>query len=367
MGTIDPNVSGAIQQPIPNDSSAVESAAVTQFIDDVQTTLQGDTISEADVEAIEQKAYALLSDPQLPSGDQMKLALWTGLAVAMSHGGVDGDEEAAATTGSKGVLLDETPATNPYCAPGFMATLCVILSEIGAIQKQMIKMHAELEVALMECSLQMAQESMNAAIAAGKMAAEMLEKEAEMHRNAATLALVQASMAVISAGLTAASTFARPVNREEYRQDSQGKKYWDTAPSADGKTAGVRPMGSDGKPLPEETTPPVYDDVGYTKASLLQQERRQSYIQQVGQVATQVTTAWKEMQDASLTEEKAALTEGQALQQGLQSLLDKLIQTIQQSAQGEKEAIQSAVQFWQGITQLMQSFAQLSSQFGGKG
>ena len=80
-----------------------------------------DGLSQSEKTELIEKAKTLLSDPQLPVGDQVKLTKWIDI---VSHYPVTPQDPDAL------VMNPIAAATNPYMTPGIMAMLFPMLSEI---------------------------------------------------------------------------------------------------------------------------------------------------------------------------------------------------------------------------------------------
>jgi len=93
------------------------------------------------------------------------------------------------------------PKDNPFLKPGIMAMLAPILSEILAINNDIIRQSSKLKQSMMKLLAAMADEAFKFAMAAGQARANQLLNEAAMHMALGISSVVQAAMTIGAFGM----------------------------------------------------------------------------------------------------------------------------------------------------------------------
>ena len=276
----------------------------------------GDKLTPAEQLELKKMAVSLL--PTLPQGDQTLLNAWID---KLDQYPVD-----------KTTHMPIFPThVNPYMQPSVTAMLAQVLGELAHIMSEIMLQSAKLEVNLMMASLQNAQAAKDATIAAGNASANSLEQDAKDHYVKMAGAIAQCAITCVSTAVSAEASY-------------ETKKRLRNDPGFAGMTASEK--------LRTESS---------STTEITQQ------ISQMGQIATQATTAATEGISAGIAVKKAALERERAIQDAASRFMDKMGESLSQGASKASQSIDEASKAWQSIMELLKDMSRTARGIGGRG
>lgn len=156
---------------------------------------QNGTLTPDEVTTLQNMAQDLM--PQLSPADQEVLKTWLG-----TLGGITLTTPPPVNVFKESMLFGAKPASNPFLSPGIMGMLAPILSEILAVNNDIIRQSSKLKQNMMKLLVSMAKEAYNFAITAGEAKANQLMLDAQKSFTLAAVNIAQAGMTVVAGAVS---------------------------------------------------------------------------------------------------------------------------------------------------------------------